>query len=336
MKKMICFGVVISLLVLGGCSSENKKVEDVKIGVSLGVGEAIRWANEERFMKEEAATLGVQIETRLNKTDQPKTQLEDCKEMIDSGIDVLILTPRDANKASEILAYAKKHKVKVISYARIVLNESVDLFVGYDSLKIGQMMGQYLSEMVYQGDYIILRGDENDNNANLLYEGSMRSIQALGDSIKIMLDAPVPGWSVDEAKNLVRQAIIDNNYKVDAILAPNDKIADGCIQVLEELNVTTPVVITGMDGEVSAAKHIVEGRQSMTVHMDLKELAQTAVKEAYHMAMGEKVNVNTEFDNKSEAPVPANLVNGKIVTSKNLDAILIDSGYLRKEDVYGE
>lgn len=334
MKKLCCIGVICSLLFMSGCS-QSKNKEDIKIGVSFGVGEAIRWENEAKYMSEEAEALGIQLEVRLNKTDKPKTQLEDCKEMIDNGIDVLILTPRDASKTSEILAYAKEHEVKVISYARVVLNDSVDLFVGYDSDKIGRTMGQYLTEMVYQGNYIILRGDEKDNNANLLYNGSMRYINEIADNINIILDAPVPGWSVDEAKNLVRQALADNDNQVDAILAPNDKIADGCIQVLDELGITNPVVITGMDAELTAAKHILDGKQSMTIYMDLRELAKTAVTEAYHMAIGETVNVNGEFDNNSEKPINANLINGKIVTDKNLEEVLVDSGYISKDDLYG-
>lgn len=331
-KRIYLVCIIVLMLFVSGCGKENKTP---KIGVSFGVGDAARWVSEKADMEARAAEMGAEIEVRLNKTDEPKTQLQDCKELIDSGIDVLIYTPRDVAKASEVLEYAKAKKVPVISYARVVLGEEVDLFVGYDSMRIGQTMGKYISELVDQGDYIILRGDVGDNNASLLYEGIMQGISPVEEDIRIIMDEPVPGWSADEAKKMVLQAVAGNDNKVDAIIAPNDKIAGACREALTELQVTAPVVITGMDAELDAAKRIVAGTQSMTIYMDLKVLANTAVDQAINMAKGEKVISNAEFDNKSDTLIHANLITGKLVVKENFDKELIDSGYFTKEEVYG-
>ena len=332
-----CILVCCMLLVLGSalpaCAAQPKTI---KIGVSFGVGAAARWDFEQTYMEERAKELGAEIEVRLNRTDEPKTQKQDCIEMIDSGIDVLILIPRDATKAGDILAYAREKKVPVVNYARVVLGEKVDLFVGYDSNRIGQRLGQYLSEAVYQGDYIILRGDEGDNNANLLYAGAMRYISELGDNINILIDEAVPNWSPEEAKRLVLKAVAENGNKVDAILAPNDKIAGACAEALAELGITKHVAITGMDTELDAIRRIVAGTQDVTIYMDLRELAKTAVNEACHIAKKEPVNVNAEFDNESGGTIDANLITGQLVTRENLDKLLIESGYFTKEQVYGE
>lgn len=256
--------------------------------------------------------------------------------MIDSGIDALILIPRDVNKVGEILEYAKKKKVPVISYARVVLGREVDLFVGYDSGRIGQDLGRYLAETVYEGDYLLLRGDAGDNNAALLYDGAMRYLNELGDSIRILDDVAVPGWSPDAAKEIVLDVVGKNGNRVDATLAPNDAIAGACIEALAELGVTTPVAITGMDAQLDAAQRIVAGTQDVTVYMDLQELATTAVDQAVKMAKGEKPDVNAAFDNQSEGGIDASLITGKLVTRENLDSVLIDSGYFTREEVYGD
>ena len=101
MKKFLCClgSLLLVATLLSGCST---KEDAVKIGVSFGVGSASRWPLEQGYMEERAKELGDEIEVRLNTTDTPKTQQEDCFEMIDSGIDVLILTPRDVNKTEEI------------------------------------------------------------------------------------------------------------------------------------------------------------------------------------------------------------------------------------------
>ncbi len=335
MKKFIVIICITALLFVGltGCGFGNKQV---KIGVSLGVGEAKRWEMESEYMKEYAATLpNTSIEVRLNKTDKPKTQTQDCIEMIDSGIDVLVLTPRDVNDAKEILEYAKEKKVPVLNYARVLLGDSSDLFVGYDSSKMGQDMGRYLTEMVYKGDYIILRGDNGDYNASLLYNGTMRYIDPNNPEINIILDAEVPKWSAEEAKKILRDAITKNGNKIDAILAPNDKLAGVAVEVLKELNITNPVVITGMDGEIEALKRIVAGTQGMTIYMDLKELATTAIQEAYNIASGRTVNINAEFDNLSDVGIDSYLISGRVVTKENLDKVLIEPGYFTYEEIYG-
>lgn len=328
------FAVLLCLsMSLYGCSSSDKQV---KIGVSFGVGAAARWSMEQAAMEEQGKTLGVEIDVRMNRGDTEKTQQEDCIELIDSGIDVLVITPRDVNDVSEILNYAKEKKVPVISYARVITEGDIDLFVGYDSERIGQRMGQFLSEMVYKGDYIILKGDEGDHNATLLYNGAMRYIEPIKDDLNVLLDAAVPGWSAEEAKRMVLEAVRANGNKVDAILAPNDKIAGACAEALEEIGIEDYVVITGMDTELDAIKRIVDGKQAMSVYMDLKELAYTAINEAVHIARGENVNINSEFDSGTGKPIDANLITGEIVTKDNLDRILIDSGYFTKEQVYGD
>lgn len=328
---VVFIAILLAVSSLSGCTQKKK---DIKIGVSIGAGPATRWDMEKTYMEEHAKELNVPIEVRLNRTDKPKTQHEDCIEMIDSGIDVLILMPRVVTEVGEILEYAKKKNVPVISYARVILGKPVDLFVGYDSEMIGQKMGQYLSELVYEGDYILLRGDLADNNATLLYDGAMRYIEPIKKDINILLDGTVAGWDPAAAKQMVADAVAANGNHVDAILAPNDKIAGACAEALEELGVTNRVVITGMDAEIDAAKRIVQGKQDITIYMDLKELAITAVDEAAHMAKGETVNANAEFDNQSGDAIDANLIVGQVVTKENLDKILIDSGYFTKQQVY--
>lgn len=320
------------LFSLSGCARQEKPA---RIGVSMGVGSAARWPQEAAFMEARAKEVGAEIEIRINKTDEPKTQQQDCIEMIDSGIEVLILTARDVTKAGEILEYAKKKKVPVISYARVIIGDQIDLYVGYDSNRIGQRQGQYLTELVPSGNYILLRGDKGDYNSQLVYAGAWRYLEEIQDNINIILDSNVPEWSVDETKKMVKEAITANDNKIDAILAPNDKLAGACAEVLKELEITNPVIITGMDAELDAAKRILDGTQGCTIYMDLKLLANLAVDEAVLLANHKKADVNAEFDNQSGETIDANLITGQLVTKENLDKVLIDSGYLTHEEVYG-
>lgn len=335
-KRLISIICIWGMVLLSGCTINNGD-NAAKIGVSIGAGSAVRWELEAGFMEEAAKSFeDMEIDIRFNRKDDVKTQNEECRELIDSGIDVLIIMPRNVNDVGDVVDYAKEHDVKIISYARAISYKDIDLFVGCDTNKIGQLLGQYLAENVDQGDYILLKGDPNDYNSELQNAGAMRYIEPIKDDINIILDADVAGWSTEVAKDLVKEALIRNQYHVDAILAPNDAIAGACVEVLDELGIHDKVYITGMDAELDAVRRIVQGKQSVSVYIDLKELASTAVQEAYKMAKGETVDINATFDNKTESDIDAHLVAGKLITNKNIDKILIDSGCFTNEQVYGE
>ena len=261
MLKKILSCIFLILVCVSGCDNAPKP----KIGISFGVGEAKRWPVELAYMEERAKELGMEVETRFNKTDKPKTQTQDCFELIDSGISVLILTPRDARKADEILAYAKKKDVKVISYARAVMGENIDFFIGYDTYKIGQNLGLHLAEKVYKGNLALLKGDENDFNSPLLYDGAMISIRPLVQqgSINMILDEYVHGWSVSLAKRMLADAIIKNDYKIDVVFAHNDILAGAAAEVIQELGVKNHVIIAGMDAEIPALKRLLRVHRTL-------------------------------------------------------------------------
>ena len=94
-------------------------------------------------------------------------------------------------------------------------------------------------------------------------------------------------------------------------------------------------MITGMDADLDAVKRIINGKQDMTVYMDLKDLARKAVEEADKMGRNQEADVNADFDNQGESTVASYLINGQVVTNKNIDKILIEKGYYTKEAVYG-
>lgn len=325
--------LILFSFLLVGLVSCNKK-EPIKIGVAFGVGPALRWQQEIEYMEDYAKTLDVELEARLNNDEKKKPFVEDCKELIDSGINVLIVRPRDVNGMKDVVDYAHEHNVKIISYDSLIEGEPIDLFVGYDSEYTGQILGRYLAETVVSGDYILLWGDMN-RNVEDMYKGAMKYIEPL-DDVNIILEYGVPGWSTEEAKKVIKEAVSENGNQVDAIFAFSDPLAGACAEALAELGVETPVAITGMDAELDAVKRIVAGTQSCTAYMDIEKLAYTTIDEAINLASKQEVNANYQLDNKSGEKVSAYLLERQLVTPENLDRILIDSGYYKKEQVYDE
>lgn len=329
---LLCVLFLLSCLGLSGCRTN---ADEPTVGVAFGVGAAERWPQEIKYMQDYAEQNNIPLKTRYNTDEQAKPFKKDCLELIDSGIDVLILRARDPFNMKDVLDYAKSKGVKIVSYSGIIMNDKVDLFVGHDCENIGAKLGEYLVENVPQGDYILLAGDPTDKNVSEpVRKGALKHLSLLPGNINLILDAHIPDWSMAEAKRLVTTAIRNNGGRVDAILAPNDKIAGVCIETLRELGITTPVAIAAMDGELDAVRRIVAGTQSCTFYMDLKLLAHTAMEQAVNLAKGWDVTVNAERDNNSGSPILCNLISGQLVTKHTVDSVLIDSNYYTREQVY--
>jgi len=318
------------------CVASSALADGVKIGLSLPTQREERWVKDRVTMLAEAKKLGVDLRVQVTDNDAAK-QVSQCENLISQGVKVLILAPHDASSAAVIIDKATKAGIKVISYDRLVTGSMADYYyLSFDNVKVGELQGEWLTKQVPKGSYIALAGSPTDNNAKLFRAGAMKYIQPLADKgdIKIVMEQWVKDWQPSEAQKLCEQALTANKNKVDAVLAPNDGTAGGCIQALAAQGLAGKVPITGQDAELSAAIRIVQGTQGMTIFKDTRELGKKAIEMALDLANGKKIETGSQVVNNGKKDVPSVLLTPFIVTKDNLDKMLIDSGYLKKEQVY--
>ncbi len=335
--KKFCSILAIGLLVALTASSfiiTTAAKKKLVVGLSLPTQREERWVKDLNQMKKEAVKAGIDLKVQVSDNDAAK-QLAQCENLISQKIKVLILAPHDASSAAVIVEKAHKAKIPVISFDRLVMNCDVDLYISFDNVKVGELQGQYITKLVPKGTYVVLAGSPTDNNAKLFREGAMKYIQPLADKgdIKIVMDQFVKDWQPSEAQKLMEQALTANNNQIDAVLAPNDGTAGGCIQALDAQGLAGKVPITGQDAELAAAIRIVQGLQTMTIFKDTRLLDVAAIEAAKLMASGKKPTINGKVNN-NKIDVPSNLLTPYAVDKNNLDELLIGSGYLKKADVY--
>jgi D-xylose transport system substrate-binding protein len=287
-------------------------------------------------MEAEAKKHGIDLRVQVTDNDAAK-QVAQCENLISQGVKVLILAPHDASSASVIVDKATKAGIKVVSYDRLVTDSPLDYYyLSFDNVKVGELQGEFITKKVPKGNYVVLAGSPTDNNAKLFREGAMKYIGPLAEKgdVKIVMDQFVKDWQPSEAQKLCEQALTANQNKIDAVLAPNDGTAGGCIQALAAQGLAGKVPITGQDAELAGAIRIVHGTQSMTIFKDTRELGKKAIEMAVALAKNEPIDTQgrTVFNNKK--PIPSVLLTPVIVTRENLDDMLVKSGYLKKEQVY--
>jgi D-xylose transport system substrate-binding protein len=266
----------------------------------------------------------------------PAKQALQCDSLIAQGAKVLVVAPQDCKAASVIVEKAHKAGVKVIAYDRMILDADVDLYVSFDNVKVGEQQGEYLTKLAPRGTYVILSGSPDDNNAKLFRQGAMKYLQPLIDkkAITVAVDQWIKDWRPDEAEKVMAAALAAKKNKIDAVLAPNDGIAGGCISALSAQHLAGKVPVTGQDAELAAARRIVQGWQSMTVYKNTRKLGAVAIQAALAMATGQPVAMINGKVNNGKIDVPAILCDPVAVDKSNLDSALIISEYLTREDVY--
>lgn len=304
------------------------------IGVSLPTQREMRWIKDRESMEKNAQDKGLKIRIENADTDA-KLQAKQVDELISEGINVLIIAPTDYVAAAPMVEKAKKAGIKVIDYDRLIPNSDIDLFISTDNIRVGEFQGRYLIGNVPKGNYIIMSGDPNDDNSMIFKEGAMEFIRPLvfNRDIKIVAEQAIINWDPENAYNIVKNALLANNNRINAILAPNDATAGGAIKALEEQGLAGKVAVTGQDADLPAIKRILEGTQSMTVLKDSRELGKIAIDSAIKLSSGQTVDANSSVNN-GQRIVPAILVLPIFVTKNNIEDTIIKNGYWNKDEIY--
>ncbi|MDI3310146.1 MAG: substrate-binding domain-containing protein, partial [Thermoanaerobacterium sp.] len=216
----------------------------------------------------------------------------------------------------------------------LVLNSNVDLYISFDNVKVGKLMAEYLVERYPKGNYLIINGATNDNNTKMIKEGydSVLLPKVKSGDIRILGEEWSPNWMSEYAFQSTEK-YIQENYKVDAIIAGDDGLANGIIEALSEHRLAGKVAVVAQDADLAACQRIIEGTQLMTIYKPLDKLAGDAAKLAVKLAKGEKLNVgNMIYDGKYN--VPYYKLEPIAVDKTNIDDTVIKDGFHSRDDVY--
>src|SRR2546426_1027732 len=205
-----------------------------KVGLSLPTQREERWVKDRQTMEAEAKKAGIDLRVQVTDNDASK-QVAQCENLISQGIKVLILAPHDASSASVIIDKASKAGIKVISYDRLVTDSPLDYYyLSFDNVKVGELQGEFITNKVPKGTYIVLAGSPTDNNAKLFREGAMKYIKPLADKgdIKIEMAVDIAG-----GKSIETGGRVVNNNKKDVpsvlltpIIVTKDNLEDVLIK----------------------------------------------------------------------------------------------------------
>ncbi len=307
----------------------------LRIGLVLDNLREERWKRERQVFIDRAGQLGAVVVDRVADGDTDR-QIEQASELLEEGVDILIVVAIDSEKGADMVEAAHGRGVKVLAYDRLIKNCDLDMFITYDYRHVGEMQARFMLKKVPVGRYLLLGGSPTDENALWLREGQLRVLHPLKKAgmVQTIEDRWCEGWSPDAAFEQVREALRETGGKIDALIASNDGTAGGAVRALEEFGLAGKVPVAGMDAELAACRRIVAGTQAMTVYMPIRLEAVRAAEVAILTMKDESIPGLEHTINNGSKDVPSILLRPVRVDRDNLDEVIIKEEFHSREDVY--
>ena len=326
--KNILLAVCTSLLL----TSVAGHAKEVKIGMAIDDLRLERWQKDRDIFVNKAESLGAKVFVQSANGNE-ETQMSQIENMINRGVDVLVIIPYNGQVLSNVIKEAKQEGIKVLAYDRMI-NDDIDFYISFDNEKVGELQAQSLVNIVPEGNYFLMGGSPVDNNAKLFRAGQMKVLKPYIDSgkIKVVGDQWVDGWLPENALKIMENALTANNNKIDAVVASNDATAGGAIQALSAQGLSGKVAISGQDADLAGIKRIVAGTQTMTVYKPITLLANTAAEIAVELGNDQQPKADTSLNNGLK-DVPSRLLTPIDVNKDNINETVIKDGFHKKSDL---
>ncbi|HJR86636.1 MAG TPA: substrate-binding domain-containing protein, partial [Acidimicrobiia bacterium] len=257
----------------GGAATTSPPGDDdeIIVGVSWNNYNEERWAKSDEpnivAALEEAGATYISADAGSS----AEQQLADVENLMAQGADVLIILAQDGEAILPAVASALEQGVPVIAYDRLIENPGA-LYITFDNVGVGRLQAEVIYELVPEGNYAIIKGNQADANADFLREGYT---QVIGDAessgaINVACETYTDNWDPAVAQTNMEQCLTQENNAIDAVLSENDGMAGGVVAALEAQGLAGTVPVSGQDGDLAALNRVALGTQSVSVWKDAR------------------------------------------------------------------
>ena len=352
--RTLVAAAAVGLAAMTGTASAQDKGA---VGIAMPTKSSARWISDGNELVKALEAKGYSTDLQYAEDDIPN-QLAQIENMVTKGVKVLVIASIDGTTLSDVLQKAADQGIKVVAYDRLIRQSgNVDYYTTFDNFKVGVLQAESLVKGLKErfGDVKpwnveLFGGSPDDNNAFFFYDGAMSVLQPMIDDGSIVVKSGQMG--MEKVGTLrwdgaVAQARMDNilsaNYsdgsRVHGVLAPYDGLSRGIISSLRGVGYGSAdqpwPIVTGQDAETPSVKGIIAGEQYSTVFKDTRELAKVTselVDEAMQGKEPSQVNDTKTYENGVKV-VPSVLLVPYDVDKTNYEKIVVESGYIKKEDL---
>jgi ribose transport system substrate-binding protein len=170
-------------------------------------------------------------------------QRSHIEEFVSAGVDLLIVSPKEAQPLAEPIARAYRGGIPVIVLDRAVRGDEYTCFIGADNVQIGRAAGEWIASQIGGDAKIVeLKGLMTSVPGQDRHNGF---VEGLGGKGEVIFEADMK-WLEPEARKEMDSALARFG-EIDAVYAHNDPGAHGAYLAAKAAGREKDILFVGID-----------------------------------------------------------------------------------------
>lgn len=225
-------------------------------------------------------------------------QVEQIQEMLDMGIDVLVVTPVEWEGLTSVLKDAKEQGVIVVVLDTNVWEEELaDCTITSDNYNAGKIVGEYFLEQCDEAKLIIMTHEKTKSGQDRV-AGFLDTVEKQA-GVEVVKKIDCEG-QLEIAMPKLQEAI-DTGLVFDNVFCLNDLAGVGVVAALDKNNMLEDVGVYGVDASPDSKALIKEGMMQASAAQFPTEIGKKAADAIYDLLNGREV--------EKKVLVPVELIN---------------------------
>ncbi len=333
-------------------------VEEEKEKIAVLLPDEQNWARDAKELELQFQEDGYEPVLLYADNDSSR-QVSQIRQMTEDAVSAMVIAPVDPYGLTDVLTSVKDAEIPVISYDDLIMDtNAIKYYVTFGGRQVGQMIAKQIidneeldkaQENKESRTIEFFMGSLDDTQALFLYNGVMETLQPYFDDGTLVCksgktsfdDTGILRWSTDLAKSRMTDILTQyypDGEVPDIICTGFDNAAMGVDEALEEAGFVPGTdiwpLISGSGCNADGVRRIAEGKQSFSIFMDRRELADQCEEMVNVYLHGEddpEVNDYEQYDNGTKI-IASYLCEPQMIDRENYE-ILIDNGYYTEDEV---
>lgn len=286
-------------------TAAGKKSGEITIGYVTKSASNQGWVIINQGAADAAKEAGVKFKTvGPAQAESVSGQLAAIENMINQRIDALALAPVDSSAVAPAVEKANSAGIPVVAVDTAVNGAPVTSFVATDSVKAGQVQGQWAAANVPAGGAVaVVNGQLSQSTGKDRFDGFSKALKSANP--KVTLYQVQTSWDQTQAQDGV-EALLRAHPDIKLIANAWDGGTMGTVAAVQGIGKAAgDIKIIGIDGAPDALQQMQKGWVQADVGQRLYQEGYQGVMTAVKAARGDKVK--TRIDTGETLITPANL-----------------------------